>query len=116
MKGIPHITDMWINKQFAAESNPAHTHSQDFSFVYYLQIPEELVHENSSYNGTGVGPGSITFKYGEISNNSWAKVVHSFIPAVGELFIFPAQLEHFVQPFYTCKKPRISISGNILFK
>ena len=38
---------------------------------------------------------------------------HAHLPSVGDMFIFPAQLPHWVYPFKTTEGERVSISGNI---
>jgi len=108
------LLDLWMNTQLSGEINPPHVHSCDVSFVYYLNVPSSLIQEHKEYIGTSPGPGAITFQYGEPSNGGWARIAHSFIPEVGQLFIFPAQLQHFVQPFYSGGE-RISVSGNMIF-
>jgi len=108
------LLDLWMNTQLSGETNPPHVHSCDISFVYYLSIPENLTQEHKQYVGTSPGPGAITFQYGEPSNGGWARISHSFMPRTGQLFIFPAQLQHFVLPFYSGGE-RISVSGNMVF-
>jgi hypothetical protein len=108
------LLDLWINTQKTAEVNPVHIHSDDISFVYYLQIPETIEQERAKYEGTSPGPGSITFQYGEPSNAFWSRTAHTFFPVVGQLFIFPSKLQHYVQPFYGSGE-RISVSGNLIF-
>lgn len=103
------LVKYWINFQRATEFNPEHTHTGDFSFVFYVNIPDELKKEHYEYVGTSSGPGAITFRYGE--DNSWASSTHAFLPEKGDLFIFPAKLAHSVYPF-RCDGTRISISGN----
>ena len=93
----------------AGEYNPPHIHGFDFSFVFYLQIPKGLEKEKEDFKGIGVGPGSISFYYGE-----WQRMMrseHHFWPKVGDFYIWPAKLKHGVPPF---KSPgeRISVSGN----
>jgi len=104
--------DIWINFQKKHEFNPEHTHSQDLSFVIYLQIPDTLVEENKNYKGQSSGPGSVVFRYGEASN--WAISHIDILPEVGDLLIFPAMLAHYVIPF-TCEGTRISVSGNFSY-
>ena len=94
----------------AGDYNPPHTHGADFSFVLYLDIPEDMLDEEKKYKGVGTGPGAIAFYYGE-----WQKLVrteHHFMPEKGMMFIFPGKLRHSVPPF---KSPgtRVSVSGNI---
>ena len=38
-----------------------------------------------------------------------------FTPNTGDIFIFPAWLQHMVIPFKTPDVERISVSGNIMF-
>ena len=66
----------------------------------------EGVHNNA-------GPGTINFDYGvemSFSINTFYK-----LPEVGDLFIFPAWLTHYVHAFKSDVE-RISVSGNIEFK
>ncbi len=104
------IMSLWVNFMKAGEFNPPHTHGADFSFVLYLDIPEDMLDEEKKYKGVGTGPGAIAFYYGE-----WQKLVrteHHFMPEKGMMFIFPGKLRHSVPPF---KSPgtRVSVSGNI---
>ena len=107
----------WVNFMKPGEFNPPHVHLNcDFSCVIYLDIPKELIQENKEYIGTLTkkgGPGAISFK-GAISNVQFNinKVDH--FPEKGDFFIFPATLEHFVNPFKSnCE--RISVSANFKF-
>ena len=94
------------------EFNPIHSHSGDISFVIYISVPHEIVNECKNYTGTGVGPGTISFLFGEESNSYTSH--HSFLPREGMMFMFPASLRHFVPPFKS-NVTRISVSGNIDF-
>jgi hypothetical protein len=108
-KGIT-LETVWINFQKQHETNTEHTHSGDFSFVIYLQVPEELKEENDRYVGAQKGPGSIMFRYGEEVADCLNK--QEFFPEEGQMFIFPAKLAHWVVPFHSdCV--RISVSGNL---
>ena len=105
---------LWINYQKANEYNPPHNHSDDLSFVIYLQVPEELEKElketEDLHNNSG--PGTINFDYGiemPLSINTFFK-----FPRVGDIFIFPAWLTHYVHAFKSDVE-RISVSGNISF-
>ena len=105
---------LWINYQKANEYNPPHNHSDDLSFVIYLQVPEELEKElketEDLHNNSG--PGTINFNYGikmPLSINHFYK-----FPRMGDIFIFPAWLTHYVHAFKSDVE-RISVSGNISF-
>jgi len=100
------IESAWVNCMEKGEFNPPHSHDGILSFVLFLQIPDELKKENKKYNGTSMGPGSIEFRVPPLISN------HSFFPKEGDLFIFPAHLEHWVYPF-KAKGTRISVSGNL---
>jgi hypothetical protein len=106
------LLSLWINYQKQYETNPEHTHSGDLSFVIYLQIPDELVKENSNYKGRSAGPGGIKFRYGEKTDYTVSD--HYFLPKQGDLFIFPANLAHEAYSFYS-NCTRISVAGNLKF-
>jgi hypothetical protein len=108
-KGV-NLETVWINFQRQHETNTEHTHSGDFSFVIYLQVPDKIKEENKQYVGSQRGPGYIMFRYGEEVADCLNK--QEFFPEEGQMFIFPAKLAHWVVPFHSdCV--RISISGNL---
>jgi len=105
------ITDSWVNYMTKYETNPMHTHSEDLSFVIFLKVPKELHNEFKQHENHRRRPGVLTFimtlneRKNFISNQA-------FFPAVGDIFIFPANLHHEVNSF-KCKGERISVSGNL---
>ena len=100
----------WVNFMVAGEFNPPHIHLNcDFSSVLFIKIPEALKEEHKKFDGTGSGPGAISFNYGEPQPHSLSS--RYFFPQEGELFIFPATLTHFVAPFLS-KGERISLGAN----
>ena len=108
------ITSSWVNFMRAGEFNPPHIHDNcEFSSVLFVKIPEKLKQENKKFQGSGGGPGSIAFTYGEFQ--PYSIFSRFFFPQEGDFFIFPATLTHFVAPFM-CKDERISISANLNFK
>ena len=92
------------------EYNPPHDHSDDLSFVIFLDIPEEIKQEQKDYEGQSGGPGSLLFLYGE--GNRQAITYQGIQPNNGDMFIFPAWVKHYVAPFYS-DVTRISVSGNV---
>jgi len=89
------ISSMWVNISYYEHSNYIHTHGNDqytMSGVLYLQIPE-----NS---------GEIGF-INPISHC----IDHLILPRAKELFIFPQNLPHLVNPNLS-QKERISIAFN----
>ena len=100
----------WVNFMKAGEFNPPHTHPDcDLSSVLFIKIPEALKEEQKKFIGTGSGPGSLSFTYGEFQPHIISG--RSFFPEEGDLFIFPATLTHFVTPFMS-EGERISMSAN----
>jgi len=104
--------DLWINFMKSGDFNPLHTHAYDLSFVTYLSVPQEIHLENNEYEGMSAGPGSISFNFTQSANPKWATTEKHYIPKTGDLFIFPALLQHWVAPFKS-DVTRISVSGNI---
>jgi len=104
--------DLWINFMKSGDFNPLHTHGYDLSFVTYLSVPQEIHLENNEYEGLSAGPGSISFNFTQSANPKWATTEKHYIPKTGDLFIFPALLQHWVAPFKS-DVTRISVSGNI---
>ena len=104
------VVSAWVNFMKAGEYNPPHVHTKcDFSSVLFVKIPEKLKEENKKFEGTGGGPGTISFAYGEIQ--PYSSTYKYFFPEEGDLYIFPSTLTHFVAP-YMSRVERISISAN----
>lgn len=105
--------NVWINYQKCREYNPRHSHGGDLSFVIYLKIPNELIEENKEtkdkYGNRGTG--TIQFFFGEQLPFS----IYSFeeMPSEGDIYIFPAWMQHEVTPFFSDVE-RISVAGNII--
>ena len=107
------LEKLWINFQGPNEFNPPHSHGGALSFVIFLKVPLKLRAENQNYKGLSAGPGGITFLYGETEDRCITN--HSVFPEVGDMYVFPAWVKHWVYPFSTdCT--RISVSGNVIDK
>ena len=100
----------WVNYMTKFETNPLHTHDENLSFVLFTQVPKDLKKEYDNNIGN-TKPGAINFIY-SLEQRKELINQHSFFPLVGELFIFPACLNHYVNGFQ-CKGERISVSGNV---
>ena len=108
------LTNLWINYMKSGEFNPPHIHSQQLSFVIYLQVPEELKQEHKNYKGTdSAGPGGIKF-INDFNNDILNIAEVPIFPKENECYIFPASLNHMVFP-YKSNCERVSVSGNIEF-
>jgi len=104
--------DLWVNFMQPGDFNPIHTHGGDYSFVFFIDIPEQLSEEMEKFEGTGPKPGSLLFEYGTPSRPIWATTGHMIIPKVGTIYMFPALLQHWVVP-YKSDCTRVSVSGNL---
>jgi len=107
------LEKLWINFQGPNEFNPPHSHGGALSFVIFLKIPLKLRAENQNYKGLSAGPGGITFLYGETEDRCITN--HSVFPEVGDMYIFPAWVKHWVYPF-AADCTRVSVSGNVIDK
>jgi hypothetical protein len=103
------LNSAWINYMKKNEYNPTHTHNGTFSFVLYLDVPEEIKEELRNFKGTGIGPGGLMLTYGEEQTN--IITAHAVVPTTGDLWVFPASMKHMVHPFRS-DVTRILVSGN----
>ena len=103
----------WVNYMKAGDFNPPHNHDGVLSFVLFLKVPDELKKEHKEFKGTSIGPGGIEFRIALGRQQGIYSIdSNKFFPTEGDLFIFPAHLEHWVYPF-KAKGTRISVSGNL---
>ena len=101
----------WVNFMTKFESNPIHCHDDDLSFVIFIKIPTALKEEWNNTISSGTRPGSLNFIISLKDSETFINE-HFFQPEVGDFFIFPASLGHYVNSF-TCEGERISVSGNL---
>ena len=103
----------WVNYMTAGDFNPPHNHDGVLSFVVFLKVPDGLKKENEEFKGKSIGPGGIEFRIALGHQEGIYSIdTNQFFPEEGDLFIFPAHLEHWVYPF-KAKGTRISVSGNL---
>ena len=108
------IESAWINSMVAGEYNPVHCHVNcNWSAVMFLKIPDKLKREQEKHVGTASKPGSISFLAGPVVENYIN--FKTFTPQNGDLFIFPKNLYHFVEPFKS-KGERISLAFNLEYE
>jgi hypothetical protein len=100
------LNDVWVNFQKSGEHNPLHKHSGTFSFVWYLDIPQEIRDEHLAQTSSTRSRGMIEFT-AERSND-----VLRFNPKSNDVFLFRSDHNHQVYPFYS-NNERISVAGNI---
>ena len=107
------ICNMWPNVNRPKDTNKQHIHAGvNFSFIYYIKVPL------NSGRLVIIDPRvmrKMTHEHHLLKNSDDPKTKESItIDSIeGEFVIFPAYLEHYVEPNMS-DEPRISISGNIL--
>ena len=107
--------DLWVNYMQPGDFNPLHTHGGAYSFVLFLDVPKKLMKEQEEFEGTSAKPGMLMFEYTQQAKPRWATTGTAIKPETGDLFMFPALLQHWVAPYKT-KVTRISVSGNMQIK
>lgn len=118
-KGSPYLESAWVNFQEAGEFFAPHTHAGEFSFALYIQVPfsieDELKYVSTNDKSVTTATGFVfyyTDALGEIRpcyqavDKTWEN----------KILFFPGRMLHSVQPFFTSKDYRITVSGNIRFK
>ena len=109
------LENTWVNFQKKHEFNPMHRHGGIISFALWLQVPYSLSDETKVFpdvaayaNSSGVFSFHYTNVLGELTTN----VIPVDKTYKNCIVIFPAELNHSVNPFYTSDDYRISVSGN----
>lgn len=109
-RGNVRLDTLWINFSQKHDFNPPHTHTGILSFVIFCKVPEEIFKVQADSNTQRAG--EIHFSYGDpISKLQGTE--YPVKPFEGLMFMFPAELKHFV-PAYWVDAERISVSGNLI--
>lgn len=104
------LIQSWVNFMVKHESNPIHRHDNNLSFVIFLEVPKNLEKEYNEAKSKSK-PGTLNFIY-TFNNGEEFINERAFFPVVGDMFIFPASLSHYVNSFKS-EGERISVSGNL---
>lgn len=110
------LTSAWVNFQEKEEFFAPHTHNGDFSFVLYIEVPffiEDEIQYVSSNSKKISTVSSFNFLYTDCLGEIKPSVMHVDKTWENKMLFFPGKMSHFVQPFYSSDKFRISVSGNI---
>ncbi len=108
--GTVRLNTMWINYQHKNDFNPPHIHDGALSFVIFCQVPKNIFTDlpvSATKNA-----GYICFTHGEDSH-PFDSVSYEIKPYETLFLLFPANMTHFVSPFWT-DNVRISVSGNFV--
>lgn len=110
------IDPLWVNFQERHEFNPPHGHEGVYSFVIWMKVPYDLENEKNVF---GKARRKMASMFGFITSDILGRQLTNPIPVdkdyEGVVCLFPSQLLHYVNPFFTSDEQRISISGNLVF-
>ena len=110
----------WVNFQKKHEYNPMHNHSGVFSFVIWLHIPytqdSEIQTGPGKHSNSPGSNGQFSFYYTTGLGAVTVFKISCDREKEGMLMVFPADLNHSVNPFYSSDDYRITVSGNFFFK
>ena len=104
------LESFWINFSQKHDFNPPHNHSGVLSFVIFCKVPPEIFSVQADSNSQRAG--NIHFQYGEKITELMGNE-YPVEPYDNLMFIFPAELKHFVPPYWVDAE-RISVSGNFV--
>lgn len=111
------MSDLWVNFQKKHEFNPLHHHSEHLSFVIWRKIPFRLEDEMASKSvNKSAAPLASTFQfyYNTVISGIETEIIYTDKQSEGKMIMFPSQIKHCVNPFYTSDEFRISVAGNLL--
>lgn len=86
----------WMHQHILVHPGSRSNILTDYTFTFYLQIPNDMMGDE----------GHIVFETED-------KKRHKFLPEVGDIFIFDADIRHTAIPTPNCKTKRIVYAGSI---
>lgn len=110
------VTENWVNFQKKNEYNPFHRHGGDYSYVLWLTIPYNIEDEMNVpvvKNSSSPCATAFTLYYTDAMGQIRTEDFFPDKKDAGNFVVFPANLCHSVNPFYTSDEYRVSISGNL---
>jgi len=115
------LKNAWINYMRKGEFSPPHTHTGDFSFNIWIDIPyyahDEYNHQSSKYNNKikpGSYSGAFIFQHTNILGEIEDTIIQGDKTHEGNFCLFHAKLTHQVFPYFTSDEIRITVSGNLV--
>lgn len=113
----PHFKSNWVNYQRKHDFNPPHRHSGAYSYVIWHTIPYDLKEEKKLYQVDWAENHTAAFAFLYDAGDQIAeRILNIEKKHEGYVAVFPADLLHYVTPFYTTDDYRVSFSGNLVFK
>ena len=111
------LTENWVNFQKKNEYNPFHRHGGEYSYVIWLTIPYDIEEEMNVpivKNSSSPCATAFTLYYTGATGQIKTEDFYPDKKDAGSFVIFPANICHSVNPFYTSDEYRVSISGNLV--
>lgn len=109
------VHDLWVNFQKKHEFNPPHNHYGFYSFTIWTQIPYDINDEINFFPSSPRHTSMFNFSVSDILGNHQQYHLPIDKNCEGVICLFPSQLVHYVNPFYTSDDYRISVAGNLNF-
>jgi hypothetical protein len=109
------LNTLWVNFQKKHEYNPPHRHSDVISFVLWLDVPYIIEDEWETFPDLPYeknNAGCFNFYYTTILGTLTQETIAVDMRWQNKALIFPSELLHSVNPFYSSDEYRISVSGN----
>lgn len=109
------VHDLWVNFQKKHEFNPPHNHFGFYSFTIWTQIPYDINDELKYFPDSPRQTSMFNFSVNDVLGNQQQYHIPVDKSCEGVVCMFPSQMIHYVNPFYTSDDYRISVAGNISF-
>lgn len=106
------LKELWVNYQKKHEFQSTHKHSGIFSFVIWVKIPFNVDEEISRYTEASKDVSQFGFSYNNTLGAQERLNLNLSNKDEGMLAVFPAQMPHYVFPFFSSNEYRITIAGN----
>ncbi len=109
------LVNAWVNfTSPGPDFNPPHIHNCDLSSILYLDVPTEMSTIFPESETQWRNNGKTTF----LSGSPQPFAINEFVvgdPSPGRFLIFPANLTHWVMPYYNKQgEKRITLSANFM--
>jgi len=105
----------WMNFQKKHEYNSLHSHRAIFSYVIFIKIPYKYEKERKMALAKDSSYSKSTATFCFHHTNIIGKVMNQGIEVEeGDIIMFPSQLAHSVNPFFTSDDYRITMAGDII--
>lgn len=113
------LKSAWINFQKKHEFFQPHTHNGVFSFALWLKVPF-LIKDEIEFCSKEKHLVSTVASFNFLYTDSLGRITPHPIPVdrtyENKIVVFPGDMTHYVNPFYTSDEYRVVVSGNIVYE